>query len=70
MRSTGTPTPPAPGPNPGSIERRSLVARMKVGTLEDPGLFGTSRMAIYTVDKQAFHQITEGVPAFERLPAK
>jgi hypothetical protein len=40
---------------------------LKVGTLDDPTLFGTAQMAIYTVDKQAFHQIPEGVPAFERL---
>jgi len=25
-------------------------------------------MAIYTVDKQAFHQIAAGLPTFERLP--
>jgi hypothetical protein len=27
-------------------------------------------MAIYTVDKQAFHQIPDGLPSFERLPAR
>jgi hypothetical protein len=43
---------------------------LKVGTLDDPTLFGTAQMAIYTVDKQAFHQIPEGVPAFERLPPR
>ena len=43
---------------------------LKVGTLDDPKLFGTAQMAIYTVDKQAFHQIPEGVPAFERLPQR
>jgi hypothetical protein len=27
-------------------------------------------MAIYTIDKQPFHQIPEGLPAFERLPKR
>jgi len=40
---------------------------VKVGTLDDPTVF-TPNMAIYTVDKQPFHVIPEGMPAFERLP--
>lgn len=40
---------------------------VKVGTLDDPTVF-TPSMAIYTVDKQPFHVIPEGMPAFERLP--
>ena len=43
---------------------------LKVGTLDDPSLFGTSQMAIYTIDKQAFHQIPDGLPTFERLPKR
>lgn len=45
------------------------VIILKVGTLDDPTQF-TPKAAIYTVDKQAFHQIPDGVPAFERLPAR
>jgi hypothetical protein len=41
---------------------------LKVGTLDDPRLFGEPEMAIFTCDKQAFHQIPEGMPAFERMP--
>jgi hypothetical protein len=41
---------------------------IKVGTLDDPSLFGTPQMAIFTIDKQAFHQVPAGIPAFERLP--
>ena len=41
---------------------------VKVGTLDDPSLFGTPHMAIYTIDKQAFHQIPDGLPTFDRLP--
>jgi hypothetical protein len=41
---------------------------LKVGTLDDPSLFGGPQLAIYTIDKQAFHQIPEGLPTFERLP--
>jgi hypothetical protein len=43
---------------------------LKVGTLDNPSLFGRPDMAIYTVDKQAFHQIPEGLPSFERLPSR
>jgi len=43
---------------------------LKVGTLDDPSLFGTPQAAIYTVDKQAFHHIPDGLPSFERLPPR
>jgi hypothetical protein len=41
---------------------------VKVGTLDDPSLFGGPQLAIYTVEKQPFRQIPEGLLAFERLP--
>jgi len=41
---------------------------LKVGTLDDPSVFGAPQMAIFTIDKQPFHQIPEGVPVFERMP--
>ena len=43
---------------------------LKVGTLDDPSLFGSPQMAIYTVDKQSFHHVPEGMPSFERLPQR
>jgi hypothetical protein len=43
---------------------------LKIGTLDDPALFGSPQMAIYTIDKQAFHAVPEGVPSFERLPKR
>ena len=43
---------------------------LKIGTLDDPGLYGQPQMAIFTIDKQAFHQIPEGLPSFERLPKR
>jgi hypothetical protein len=43
---------------------------LKVGTLDDPALFGEPQMAIFTVDKQAFHHIPDSLPAFERLPPR
>jgi hypothetical protein len=42
---------------------------LKVGTLDDPSLF-TPQLAIFTIDKQTFHQIPEGMPSFERLPKR
>ena len=41
---------------------------LKVGTLDDPSVFGGPQMAIFTVDKQSFHQIPDGVVAFDRGP--
>ena len=43
------------------------VVVVKVGTLDDPKQF-TPQMAIFTVDKQPFHQIPEGLNTFERRP--
>ncbi|MCG8592354.1 MAG: GFA family protein [Proteobacteria bacterium] len=41
---------------------------LKVGTLDDPGLFEGPQMAIFTCDKQSFHHVAEGVATFERTP--
>jgi hypothetical protein len=43
---------------------------IKVGTLDDPSLFAGPALAIYTIDKQPFHRIPEGIPTFERLPQR
>lgn len=48
---------------------RIPAAIVKVGTLDDPSVFAPD-MAIYTIDKQPFHQIAEGLPCFERVPGK
>lgn len=49
-------------------ERMPGTLIVKVGTLDDPSVFGGPQMAIYTCDKQSFHHLPEGVPAFERTP--
>ena len=41
---------------------------IKVGTLDDPSVFEGPQMLIFTIDKQSFHHMPEGVPAFERTP--
>lgn len=41
---------------------------LKVGTLDDPSAFGSPQMAIFTVDMQPFHQVSQGARAFERMP--
>jgi hypothetical protein len=43
---------------------------LKIGTLDDPSLFGAPQMAIFTVDRQPFHHVPEGMPTFERLPTR
>ena len=44
------------------------VIVVKVGTLDDPKAYGGPTLAIFTIDKQPFHQLPEGLPAFERRP--
>lgn len=41
---------------------------IKVGTLDDPSIFGGPQMVIFTIDQQSFHHIPGGVPTFERTP--
>src|SRR5271156_3750302 len=41
---------------------------IKVGTLDNPKAYGEPNLAIFTIDKQSFHHIPEGMRAFERLP--
>ena len=41
---------------------------LKVGTLDDPSVFGGPQLAIYTSEKQSFHQVPSGIQAFERFP--
>jgi len=42
---------------------------IKVGTLDDPSQI-KPQVAIYTIDKQPFHHVPDGMPAFERLPQR
>jgi hypothetical protein len=44
------------------------VALIKVGTLDDPSVFGMPQMAIFLCDQQSFHVVPEGVARFERTP--
>jgi hypothetical protein len=46
------------------------AAVVKAGTLDDPALYGSPQMAIFTCDRQAFHIIPEGMPSFEKLPPR
>jgi len=43
---------------------------LKIGTYDDPKLFTGPQMVIYTIDKQPFHHVPEGVPTFERVPGR
>jgi hypothetical protein len=49
---------------------RPSAVVVKVGTLDDPSLFGKPDMAIYTIDKQPYHHIPDRLPNFERLPPR
>jgi hypothetical protein len=43
---------------------------LKVGTFDDPSVFGAPQMAIWTQDKQSFHHVPSGIPTFERVPGR
>ena len=43
---------------------------LKVGTFDDPSVFGRPQMAIFTIDKQSFHHVPDGIPTFERTPGR
>ena len=43
---------------------------IKVGTFDDPSLFGGPDVVIQTADSQSFHHVPEGVRSFERWPKK
>jgi hypothetical protein len=59
-------------PNCGThITTRAMpgLVMIKVGTLDDPSIFGGPEMAIFTCDKQPYHRVPEGIPTFERMPS-
>ncbi len=41
---------------------------LKVGTLDDPSVYGGPQMVIFTIDKQSFHHVPDGAAVFERTP--
>ena len=43
------------------------VVVVKVGTLDNPAAI-MPKIAIFTIDKQPFHHVPDGMPAFERRP--
>jgi hypothetical protein len=40
---------------------------LKIGTLDDPSVYGGAQMAIFTAEGQPFHLIADGVADFEGL---
>ena len=50
------------------VKQLPQAVLVKVGTLDEPGIFERADQVIYTIDAQGFHQFPEGVPTFERLP--
>jgi hypothetical protein len=52
------------------ISRRSGLRPvvLKIGTLDDPSVYGGAQKAIFTAESQPFHLIADG--AFEGLPPR
>jgi len=40
---------------------------LKVGTLDDPAVYGAAQMAIFLCDSQPFHHVAAGTARFERV---
>jgi hypothetical protein len=43
---------------------------IKVGTLDDPSLFGMPDAAVHMADAQPYHAVPDGVPSFPRMPVR
>jgi hypothetical protein len=43
---------------------------LKIGTLDEPEVYGGPKIAIFCEEKASFHVIPDGVPAFDALPEK
>ncbi len=46
------------------------IVILKVGTLDEPAAYGGPGAAIYTRDRQPFHEIPEGLAQFDGLPER
>ena len=44
------------------------VVVIRVGTLDDPSIFGGPALSVYTCDKQAYHHVPTDIPTFEKRP--
>lgn len=43
---------------------------LKVGTLDDPSLYGGPKAVIHAADKQPFHLFPDSTPVFDNLPPR
>tara|TARA_B110000503_G_scaffold32101_2_gene52078 strand:+ start:14152 stop:14559 length:408 start_codon:yes stop_codon:yes gene_type:complete len=41
---------------------------LKVGTMDDPTLYGKPDMAFYCIEKQEYHYLPDDMPTFDRFP--
>ena len=46
------------------------LVMIKVGSLDEPARFGQPEMIFFTSEKQAFHVLPEGIPAFDKFPSR
>ena len=61
-----------------AVSRYSMSSRrpglrpvvLKIGTSDDPSVYGGAQKAIFMAEGQPFHLIADGVPAFEGLPPR
>jgi hypothetical protein len=49
---------------------RSPDLVVKVGSLDDPAVYGMPTVAVYTSESQPYHCVPEGVAQFEKFPQR
>ena len=49
--------------------RAPTAVLVKVGALDDPAIYEGPALVVWTDEKQAFHLLPPGVPAYGRMPA-
>jgi hypothetical protein len=50
------------------VPSNKAMVVLKIGTLDDPSVYGGPQMAIWTDDKQPYHLIAEGLATYPRFP--
>jgi hypothetical protein len=44
------------------------MVMIKIGTLDEPAVFEGPQMAIFTCDRQPYHQVPTNIPTFDKMP--
>jgi hypothetical protein len=51
-----------------SVPQNVIAPALKIGGLDDPSRYDRPQMALFTIDQQPFHPVSDGLAQFLRLP--